>query len=445
MELTPLKYFESLYPENTREKEIRKYLEYLKRGLSAQIIGLPGTGKSNILRLLAYNINARTYHFRSYEKIMHFTYIDSSEIKNRTLFSITKFILSSLSFSLGERRMVGESIYVKNLLEEGLSLNDEDLMFQYLKKALDYLSIEKKLSVVLLFDKFDTLVPSLTEDFFSNLSSLRNHAKYRFGTVFSLKRPLEETVDVKILSNFKDLVSGNEIYISMYDSVGIKFRLDYIEKAARNTVDKNIRNEMLTLTGGHAKLTKLSFEALVSESDKVVNLKSYLLGQRAVAGALDEIWESLMPGEKTAFKNNLSCEEIQNSHPYLVKTSLVTDKGISIPLFEEYIKTAIIDEQEKITYDSEKNEILKGNFAINEILSASEFKLLRFLLENKDKILSKDEIINSVWTDQKTQEGVTDQALDQIFYRLRKKIEMDPGSPKFIHTIKGQGYKFTDE
>jgi DNA-binding response OmpR family regulator len=81
---------------------------------------------------------------------------------------------------------------------------------------------------------------------------------------------------------------------------------------------------------------------------------------------------------------------------------------------------------------------------ISDKLSPSEFKLLKYLIENKERLCTKDEIINSVWTDQKTQEGVTDQALDQIFYRLRKKIEKDPTSPHYIHTIKGKGYKLSD-
>ena len=44
----------------------------------------------------------------------------------------------------------------------------------------------------------------------------------------------------------------------------------------------------------------------------------------------------------------------------------------------------------------------------------------------------------------KTTEGVTDQALDQLIFRLRKKIEDDPNNPEFIQTIKGRGLKFSN-
>jgi two-component system response regulator MtrA len=64
------------------------------------------------------------------------------------------------------------------------------------------------------------------------------------------------------------------------------------------------------------------------------------------------------------------------------------------------------------------------------------------MLENKDKVLEKEEIINAVWKEAKTTMGVTDQALDQLIFRLRKKTEQDPNSPTHILTVKGRGFKF---
>lgn len=436
MSHTSLKYFESLYPENTREKEIREYLDFLKKGLSAQTIGLPGIGKNNLLRLLAYNINARRYHLKEYEKIMHFVYIDSAEAKNRPQIDLIKLILSSIAFSLGERNMLADSKRVSSLLQEGLNMNDEFLMFQYLKKAIDYLTIEKKLSVVLLFDRFDTIASNLTEDFFSNLKSLRNNSKYRFGVVFALKRPLEETVDMNLISDFSDIISKNEIYVELSDPVALKFRTEYIEKAARNSLDKNLREKIIALTGGHAKLTKLAFEKITSERGKIDDLKEYLLNQPTIINALNELWDNFLPSEKLELKNKTFS---QNS--YLTKTGLVNNESITIPLLEDFIGNKEIKDSEKLSYDSDKNEIFKGNTPISQLLSSAEVRLLKYMLANRDKILSKDELIKEVWSEQKTQEGVTDQAFDQIVYRLRKKIESDPSKPQFIQTIKGTGYK----
>lgn len=95
-----------------------------------------------------------------------------------------------------------------------------------------------------------------------------------------------------------------------------------------------------------------------------------------------------------------------------------------------------------IALDPEKNDIFLGKRSLSNELSGSEFRLLRYLMQNEGKVCEKDEIIEAVWRESATREGVTDQALDQIIYRLRKKIEPNPNNPIFIITVKGQGYKF---
>lgn len=443
MALEPLKYFDSLYPADTHYAEIQNIIPYLEKGLSSQLVGLPGSGKSNVMRLLAYNKDVRFKNFGEYEKYLHFVYLDCAEIKDKPLFDITKFMLISLAFTLGERRLIEESNKVNEFLKEGLEMNDEMILFQSLKKSLDYLSIEKKLTINVLFDRFDYIIPDLTLQFFNNLKILRNHAKYRFGSIFSLTRPLEEVVEYMLMDDFYDLVAGNIVYINLKDQPWLDFRASYIEKAARKTFDPKNKVEILRLTGGHAKLSKLSFEAIITEEEKVEDIEKYLLKKPTIQKALSELWSGLIPSEQIAIKKGLSFEKAKVNYPHLTNTQLVTERGMSIPLFSSFIKTVPVESTEKITYDEEKNEIKLGTEVLSDELSPSEFNLLKYLLKNSEKLCTKDEVINSVWSDQKSQEGVTDQALDQIFYRLRRKIEKDPSNPRYIHTVKGKGYRLT--
>ncbi|HEX7042540.1 MAG TPA: helix-turn-helix domain-containing protein, partial [Patescibacteria group bacterium] len=61
----------------------------------------------------------------------------------------------------------------------------------------------------------------------------------------------------------------------------------------------------------------------------------------------------------------------------------------------------------------------------------------------KDSVVDREQIIQAVWTDSKTYAGVSDQAVDQLIFRLRKKIEDDPNNPTHIQTVKGRGIKFS--
>ena len=68
-----------------------------------------------------------------------------------------------------------------------------------------------------------------------------------------------------------------------------------------------------------------------------------------------------------------------------------------------------------------------------------EFDLLRFLIRNKGRVLSRDQILNKVW-------GYdyygTPRTIDNFIQKLRQKVEHDAQAPDHIQTVRGIGYKF---
>ena len=75
-------------------------------------------------------------------------------------------------------------------------------------------------------------------------------------------------------------------------------------------------------------------------------------------------------------------------------------------------------------------------------LPPKEFDLLLFLARNQGKILTKQRIYEEVWGEAYVYD---DSNIMAIISRLRKKIEENPGSPKYIQTVKGIGYRFNKE
>lgn len=71
-------------------------------------------------------------------------------------------------------------------------------------------------------------------------------------------------------------------------------------------------------------------------------------------------------------------------------------------------------------------------------LKPKEFKLLAYFVINKNKVVTKDEILQNVWGDT----YISDGALNIQIFRLREKIEPNPDAPKYIKTVWGQGYMF---
>ena len=71
-------------------------------------------------------------------------------------------------------------------------------------------------------------------------------------------------------------------------------------------------------------------------------------------------------------------------------------------------------------------------------LKAMEFKLLSYLVKNKNRVVSKEDIFQNVWEDSIT----TDNTLNVHVRHLREKIEENPNEPRYIKTVWGTGYVF---
>lgn len=75
-------------------------------------------------------------------------------------------------------------------------------------------------------------------------------------------------------------------------------------------------------------------------------------------------------------------------------------------------------------------------------LPPKEFDLLLFCAENQGKILTKQRIYEAVWGEEYVYD---DSNIMAVISRLRKKLEANPGSPKYIQTVKGIGYRFNKD
>jgi len=72
-------------------------------------------------------------------------------------------------------------------------------------------------------------------------------------------------------------------------------------------------------------------------------------------------------------------------------------------------------------------------------LTLMEAKLLRYLIENEGRAVSRSEILERVWN---LQEDTDTRAIDNFIVRLRKYLEDAPDDPKIVQTVRGVGYKF---
>ncbi|HEX5138239.1 MAG TPA: response regulator transcription factor [Planctomycetota bacterium] len=71
-----------------------------------------------------------------------------------------------------------------------------------------------------------------------------------------------------------------------------------------------------------------------------------------------------------------------------------------------------------------------------------EIDLARFLVENRGRCVSRDELLMKVW--EYPVAGIQTRTVDNYIMKLRQKVEPDPARPRYILTVRGKGYRLAD-
>jgi len=163
------------------------------------------------------------------------------------------------------------------------------------------------------------------------------------------------------------------------------------------------------------------------------------------------------------------CAEFKNIQPnipiiFITAKSLSADKITGLKLgAEDYItkpfeleelllrinnvmKRHPVKNENKYTFGN--CEINFDNYEITDVnskkhtLSKREIGLLKLLTEAEGKVISRDEIIDTLWEED---ENASSRTIDNYILNFRKHFENNPKEPRYFHSIRGVGYKFTSD
>jgi DNA-binding response OmpR family regulator len=72
-------------------------------------------------------------------------------------------------------------------------------------------------------------------------------------------------------------------------------------------------------------------------------------------------------------------------------------------------------------------------------LTALEFRLLSVFIRRRGRLLTRRQLLDAAWG---ADTFITDRVVDTHVLNLRKKIEPVPARPRFLHSVRGMGYRF---
>ena len=92
-----------------------------------------------------------------------------------------------------------------------------------------------------------------------------------------------------------------------------------------------------------------------------------------------------------------------------------------------------------LALDLEKRKVSLNDRPVQ--LTPHEYKLLQALMASPGRVFTRDELLDYLYP---SGEAVIDRVIDVHIGKLRQKIEEDPSSPQYIHTVRGLGYQFSE-
>lgn len=324
-----------------------------------------------------------------------------------------------------------------------------------LKYFLERVGIELKKEVksfeefkaVFIVDRFEKACQLLPATFFDKLYYTRKQTKRETVFILSSDRELSKIRSYEDIGQFYSPIAALTYYLKPFNKREADYYIETYAKERDLHLKEEEISEIYKLTGGHARMINAYILYLTTSSYK--DLKTGIKeanNSDAVNFQCRRIYDYFTDPEKRALQRlakGLAIEETgKESFAYLKKLGVIDEQNkIFSKRFEEYIKEVAPEGKVPIYLDEITGEIFKYGKRIDQELSAQEYKFLKHLMENPDKIVSRDELIEVAWG-VKGEEGVSDEAVDQLVSRLRDKVEDNPSEPKHIITIRGRGFQF---
>ena len=202
-----------------------------------------------------------------------------------------------------------------------------------------------------------------------------------------------------------------------YQVISVDNGVDAVKEVQRGRVDFVIMDLMLPQLDGveatkqirkfNEQIPIIMLTAKSSEVDKILGLE---------LGADDYLTKPFSPQEL-----------ISRIKAILRRTNRVVDLKKIVP---ELPVTGVTIDFKRLTVQKNEQPVA---------LTPNEFRLLKFLFQNSNQVLSRDQILEQVWG---YEYGGQTRIVDMHISHLRDKLEDDPKHPRLIKTIRGFGYEF---
>lgn len=438
------------YPLSYRSNETRQLMGWIRAGQCGCLVGLRGSGKSTLLEFVAAREDLHRLHLGS-EPFPIFILLDLLSLIEVSEWAANELILSRLVRQLQWCGIEADRVEeMAALHQEFIRDRQSPLAHRAIEQCLDLLYRQAGPRVVMIFDEFDHVFGTLGASLFRFLRSLHNTYRGQLSYIVAVSRELAELREsVFDVDHFYRMLSRNVCRLGPLSEADACEMIGFQAARQDMVVSEPDAMRLVELTGGHSSLLKACLSLLLGTDCQgdLTKFKAMVGNTPSIEYECRKIWESLSMDEQACLWALVHTGPIS---PQPLRRLI--DRGVLLsgpeptifsPLFTAFVRTQAPPPQPDSFIDRTERFVQLDGRRI-EGLSELEFEVLCYLYERRGYVCTRDDLIKNVYRRRfmDLQGGVSNDSIDKMLSRLRKKIEPDPSRPVYVRTVRGEGYKF---
>lgn len=442
-------------PQTYRKREARIVADWILRGSSGSVAGLPGAGKSNFLSFICHRPEVIRALLVPSQIECVLIPIDLNNLPDDSPATFYRVILRCFyeirEYLEPELQKLIESSYMENR-----SIQDPFLVQSALREIIMQCRNQGQ-QLGFVFDRFDDFCETALPHMTAALRGLRDSYKDALFYILGMRQEpayLSESLD---LGEIYELVDTNICWIGPMSTEDATLLIE--QELAHSTLSPS-KEEMVAiwhLAGGFPSLLKAICTSWLNLTDGAFpeSWHESLLATPGVIHRLQEILDDLSQEELLALseigrqdnrrKKSSLFQKFDEQNQHVLKH--LTKKGVCQPCetgwcITSELLTAFLDTKTgygkgRIWWDAETEAVYQGSTLIQDLTPLGR-GVLQFLLQYPRLRHTKTDLIVNAWPDELKKMGVSDDSLYQVIAGLRKKIEPIPAKPCYILNWRGK-------
>jgi hypothetical protein len=463
------------YAPTYRAAEMRCLACWIATGASGSVVGLVGSGRSNLLRYLCEHPSALEAYLPRAARPAALVSVDLNDLPSNQLVDLYRTILHAFywvreSFTPALAEVAAE-LYL------GHRATSDPFLAQRALYELLLAFQQAQTRVVLVMNRFDRFCETSTPAMVNTLRSLRDRFKETLSYIAGMRQAVAYLSDPALLGDMYELFDNRICYVGAFTSDDARHMLAHLLRAVEPAPSEADIEAILELCGGFPSLLKAAADVWalgVLPRHSLAEWRGQLLDHGAIQYRLERLWQGLTQEERLALAevHRQSADRapqaraigqaptavephIRNQRAGPIVQRLAT-KGccrhdgagwrVNGALLAAYVAGNTGSARGRIWYADGAREIYQGQRPIDD-LTPLEFDILRFLIAHPHARHTSDAIIDKVWPPDENKYAITPNNLQVHISSIRKKVELNPSTPRYLITWHGRpgGYQFFPE